>query len=112
MTDNNVLATLERLLGEATPGPWEHHTLAVTNGRETILQTGISNSFRPPRPRECEANAALIVLIRNAAPALVEVAKAARRQYQVRVDWAGVDETLAADEQMKAALRALDKVTL
>jgi hypothetical protein len=42
-----------------TSGPVEHHVLMVTKGHETLVHFGISNNFRPPRPDECVANAAL-----------------------------------------------------
>lgn len=57
-----------------SPGPWTAHTLMVVNeAGETVVHTGISNTFRPPRPEECVANAQLIA----AAPELLEALREA-----------------------------------
>lgn len=58
---------LEELLEHATPGPWE-----PIDGRVTAQQLGVGAS-----PAEAEANARLIVFLRNHASELLELWEAA-----------------------------------
>lgn len=65
------LAEIEARHARTTSGDWIPKVLMVTAGRETVVHFGVSNSFRPPRPHECEANAAFTAHAHQDIPALL-----------------------------------------
>lgn len=82
-----------------TPLPWKADHLMITAGREMLAQLGISNNFQPPRPYECEANAAFIVRACNSHYDLL----AACEEFVRKVD-AGEARSQNSYGQMKAAI--------
>ena len=76
---------LRGLLAKATPGPWKNHlvddtTIVASNGFEigtTWPGGSVYNGFVDPAEQH-EINAALIVAMRNAIPALLDAASRAR----------------------------------
>lgn len=119
MTD--VLATLERLMKEATPG-----AVFVDYDKKgyPILrpESHPSDDYLPiarfvgPLPTD-RRDAHFYVALRNAAPALLELAKAAERAERKLAAYVGVckgdkELTDAVLPMLRTALRNLNKVTL
>lgn len=105
MTDQDPLTTLERLLNEATPGPWiavqrpsigvncdDHYGICTKDATVASLMDEYPGNEGP--------NAHLIAHLRNLAPALVEVAKAAKEWETHPNEW--------TENRLHAALRALE----
>lgn len=115
---DDPLATLERLLKEATPGPWGMPDRAeglvsagdVHSGWSGMIARVDAGDYARSRS-EGIANAALIAHLRNLAPALVEVVKAAKEDLAARntgdPDWSLAREA-RANNALVAALRALE----
>lgn len=86
-------ARLRELLAKATPGEWKHYRRKPTkkewqidavddaNGDAVVHRTGFDAS--PLRQKAKAANAALIVALRNAAPALLDEVEALRAEKDV-----------------------------
>jgi hypothetical protein len=94
--------SLERLLAEATPGPWTHYLSggggmdpwhSIKGGREAGPQNPVSGQ----RGETSAADAELIVALHAAAPSLIALAKRAQEAEAVR------------DEFQEQAKRAGDK---
>ena len=85
MVDAKKIEELRGLLAKATPGPWKNHlvddtTIVASNGFEigtTWPGGSVYNGFVDPAEQH-EINAALIVAMRNAIPALLDAASRAR----------------------------------
>ena len=100
MEANDVLDRLEKLLAEATAGPWTasgtgaHITMCIsTFARKAAVGTDLN----------------LIVALRNAAPALIRLARAAIAV----TDWKeGDGSLLSACDEHDAAIKALGEVKL
>ena len=81
MIDAKTIEELRGLLAKATPGPWKNHlvddtTIVASNGFEigtTWPGGSVYNGFVDPAEQH-EINAALIVAMRNALPALLDLA--------------------------------------
>ena len=81
MVDAKKIEELRGLLAKATPGPWKNHlvddtTIVASNGFEigtTWPGGSVYNGFVDPAEQH-EINAALIVAMRNALPALLDLA--------------------------------------
>jgi hypothetical protein len=99
------LDELERLERAATAGPWTHETgaphhpawiVSVTTDRDIVQvfdgsQGKVADSWGSERigdPRCHESNAAFIAALRNAAPSLLAIARAA---HAYRAAWAAYD---------------------
>lgn len=113
MTDTkDVLAELERLHEAATPGPWEVNPfLAQIDAFAGGEPLPVCRMLWPTEERteaETLANTELIALTRNALPALLEVAKAARDLRHMAVPGSGWHTT----PELRIALRSLDEVKL
>ncbi len=84
MIDAKTIEELRGLLAKATPGPWKNHlvddtTIVASNGFEigtTWPGGSVYNGFVDPAEQH-EINAALIVAMRNAIPALLDAASRA-----------------------------------
>lgn len=121
----DVLATLERLMKEATPGPWGS-IVFQSEDVEMLASVGPSKgavcrmtTTQKWQTADAPANAALIALLRNAAPALLEVATHSREVGASGVEldlpqlsYVTVQIERETWEALRAALRALDKVSL
>lgn len=74
-----TLAELRELLGRATERPWFDAGEGHVGGTECVRgNDGWPEPMPTPVADSTEADAALIAALRNAAPALIRVAKAAR----------------------------------
>lgn len=81
------LDALEALLAKATPGEWKAAPFSSAVGcpitaqpdpkRNTVVLAGVHGAFRDDYAAEVQANAALIVALRNAAPDLIAKARRA-----------------------------------
>jgi hypothetical protein len=106
------LSELRRMLAEATPGPWRQNpygviwidepTIRRAGGRwlaraQIASVTGIPDDLPDTHVSD---NAALIVALRNAAPALLDVVEAARELQYV---------SSAAGRALHAALARLER---
>lgn len=79
------LDALEALLAKATPGEWKAAPFSSAVGcpitaqpdpkRNTVVLAGVHGAFRDDYAAEVQANAALIVALRNAAPDLIAKAR-------------------------------------
>ena len=111
---NEVLDRLAALLDAATPGHWTREKPAVdadgwsmgtavagTPGRQTIYTNHLGGTFP-------SADCNMIAALRNAAPALIRLARAA---IAVK-DWKGDTSLFDACEEHEAALKALGEVRL
>lgn len=118
MTPPLDTAALRKLLEAATPGPWHlyaKHKLVIC--KEDDFSIGQMSAGYPQAPlKEQEANAALIVAMRNALPALLDRLKelerdAARWRFVVSarnrtdIELASIDPT-QPDEDFIAAIDA------
>ena len=90
----SVAEALERLAALATPGPWEHrekargHGIFGENGGSFVAPVGAESPFDKDAIVRCytmdglderQANAALIVALRNNLPTIIEALKALER---------------------------------
>jgi hypothetical protein len=70
------LDRLERLLDEATPGPWWADRIGgIESAKANITK---AHAFSRPASSDAGRNRALIVALRNAAPELIAVARMLR----------------------------------
>ena len=115
MIDAKTIEELRGLLAKATPGPWKNHlvddtTIVASNGFEigtTWPGGSVYNGFVDPAEQH-EINAALIVAMRNAIPALLDAASRARedalREAAALLDLTNGDILLAAGEMPASEL--------
>ena len=103
---------LERLEKAATPGPWEGKNFRVFN-REMCSIVAWNGSNKQSRTQQAEDDIAIIAALRNAAPALLRVARAAAEYRRVERDlWHGTAGQLNAKnaaDALDAALAELEK---
>lgn len=113
----DVLAELGRLEKEATPGPWTvMETLEIyafhdkTGLDRNPHSTPIAEGYLGDRVPEQTSltNAVFIALTRNALPALLAIAKAARILKQA----SDAGQPVLVPHYLRAALRSLDEVKL
>lgn len=86
MVDEKTIEELRALLAKATPGPWEVDYLDK-NGQRVIRQEHIEiatfwHHSVGSIEKEMEANAALVVAMRNALPDLLDAAERAEKNLQ------------------------------
>ncbi len=105
----NLLDTLEALERQATPGPWEEHEspeegfwIESANGGLVSTDTGLHIW-----PREADTN--LMIAARNALPALLRMARAAREWEEAQRVYTGLFESSAYEGGMGGAERRLDQ---
>lgn len=91
MSDTLDLDELERLLAEATPGEWRWWTSnsfrrlsSDATGRDGDVLRGVVYRDGQPGVEVSDSDAALIVALRNAAPALLAMARRAQGVEELR----------------------------
>ncbi len=94
-----TIEELRRLEAEATPGEWSYKSKYVFAGKNCIALTDTDNA----PDRRMEANAALIVAMRNALPELLRALEAAREL----ADWCEFE--VGADLDLTPGLSDLRK---
>ena len=109
MVDEKTIEELRALLAKATPGPWEVDYLDK-NGQRVIRQEHIEiatfwHHCVGSIEKEMEANAALVVAMRNALPALLDLASRVERAEQLAytgaISLASIDEGATRPETWK-----------
>jgi hypothetical protein len=87
-TEHDVLDRLERMLAAATPGPWEAAKLGPSGEIPAVIQRDdgdwvpiayFSGDDGEGKASDFDQNQPLIVALRNSAPALIRLARAAVR---------------------------------
>jgi hypothetical protein len=105
---------LRELLEEATPGPWKAVRLAIGDSSDITLPHPEQGYARIWAKRLGDADAALIVALRNAAPFLLDVVEAAKviwtdtRGYPSTSSASAMYITRDAIEGLREALAKLD----
>ena len=100
----STVEILRELEAKATPGPWGQNIAAVNRDwlKGTLQEAVVDASGAPVAVfAENYANAALIAAMRNAMPALLRVADAAKARFEV---W-----TPETYQELKEALEALEE---
>ena len=110
MVDDKSIEELRALLAKATPGPWEVDYLDK-NGQRVIRQEHIEiatlwHHSVGSIEKEMEANAALIVAMRNALPALLDLATASL----AREGEGATDQPKEGDANAKAADETINRL--
>jgi hypothetical protein len=109
----SVLAELRDLLAKATPEPWfeDDRGSVIELGNKSDLVASIDTSYDIPFDREqCEADAALIVALRNHAEALVEIAEAVEVYLEASRATALTRSIVTRDAPMEGQERLADAV--
>jgi hypothetical protein len=102
----NILDHLQRLHEAATTGPWKSHGLLVDGEEHDDYIIGAAECFR-------EVDGELIAAMRNALPALLRVARAARVvTCDGREDLDACGVRPEDSDELLAALEELNKVKL
>ena len=110
MVDDKSIEELRALLAKATPGPWEVDYLDK-NGQRVIRQEHIEiatlwHHSVGSIEKEMEANAALIVAMRNALPDLLDLATASL----AREGEGATDQPKGGDANAKAADETINRL--
>ena len=130
------MKNLEKLLAEATPGPWECGKGAgwfiKREGRRAALMVGMSAEYsiisdgqvteRSSSSQECEANARLMAMSPSLAAALLVAEKALAIALDDLDEWVGckdsleeagfnMDDTASRADVARAALSEIEKLT-
>lgn len=119
MATNDVLDRLEALMAAATPGPWEPAKLGPTGLIPAVIQREagdwvpiayFSGDDGEGEAADFEHNQPLIAALRNAAPALIRLARAvlAVDDWTTKTDY---EMKLACNEKSDA-IKALGEVRL
>lgn len=105
MADPDPIAELRRLLEKATPGPWswEGDPPTLYAGRDG-MHHGANLLGRLEPDADTPANLNLIVAVRDALPALLDIADAAQRHMNA----VGVVNVVQTADELNAALSRLE----
>ena len=107
---NEILDRLAALLDASTPGPWMGDWNITTEDGDPVARTDVSLASDPA---VADNDGLLIVAIRNAAPALIRLARAAIAMYGSAESGDATEAEVAViGKQIEDGIKALGEVRL